>query len=89
MAAQYNQGSSRWLVDADYVSLRSANLTYTFKDTFTSALGFTSARLFVTGENLVNITKRKGLEPQENFSGTVTNRYTPARIFSIGANVSF
>ena len=89
LAAQYNQGSSRWLVDADYVSLRSANLTYTFNDTFTSALGFTSARLFITGENLVSITKRKGLEPQENFSGTVSNRYTPARTFSIGANVSF
>ncbi len=89
MAAQYNAGSSRWLVDADYIALRSATLTYSFKDTFTSALGFTSARIYLSGENLISSTKRKGLEPQENFNGTVSNRYTPARIFSIGANVSF
>lgn len=89
MAAQYNQGSSRWLVDADYIALRSSTLTYNFKEPFINAMGLTSARIYLSGENLIAITKRKGMEPQENFNGTVTNRYTPARIFSIGANVSF
>lgn len=89
MAAQYNQGSSRWLVDADYIALRSSTLTYNFKEPFIHAMGLTSARIYLSGENLIAVTKRKGMEPQENFNGTVTNRYTPARIFSIGANVSF
>lgn len=89
MAAQYNQGSSRWLVDADYIALRSSTLTYNFKEPFINAMGLTSARIYLSGENLIAVTKRKGMEPQENFNGTVTNRYTPARIFSIGANVSF
>lgn len=89
MAAQYNQGSSRWLVDADYIALRSSTLTYNFKEPFINAMGLTSARIYLSGENLIAVTKRKGMEPQENFNGTVTNRYTPARIFSIGVNVSF
>lgn len=88
-AAQTNQGSSRWLVDADYLSVRSATLSYNFNKPFTEVLGLSSARISITGENLVSFTKRQGLEPQENFNGTVSNRYTPARVFSIGINASF
>lgn len=88
-AAQYNQGSSRWLTDASYIALRSAVLNYDFNKDVAQNFGLTSARIYVSGENLWSKTSRKGLEPQENFSGTVTNRYTPARIFSLGLNVSF
>lgn len=89
LAAQSNQGSTRWLTDADYFSLRSAVLSYSFQPEFLKTYGLTSAKFSIAGENLYSKTSRKGLEPQENFSGVTTNRYTPARIFSIGLNVSF
>lgn len=89
LAAQYNQGSTRWLTDASYIALRSAVLNYNFNPDVVNTFGLTSAKIFISGENLYSKTARKGLEPQENFSGVVSNRYTPARIFSLGLNVSF
>lgn len=89
LASQYNVASSRWLVDASYISLRNVTLGYNFNDEMSNTLGFSKLNLFISGENLYVKTKRKGLEPQENFNGTTSNRYTPARIFSFGINASF
>lgn len=89
LSAQYNVDSSRWLVDASFVSLRNVSINYKFNPNTTRELGLAALDVFVSGENLYLKTKRKGLEPQENFNGTTTNRYTPARIFSFGLNVTF
>jgi len=88
--AQYGVASTRWLIDADYVSIRSATLTYNFNDSFLRPIGLSSARMYVSGENLYSFTKRKGLEPAEEFNGTTSSgRFLPARIISLGFNVSF
>ncbi len=89
LSAQYNVDSTRWLLDGSFVNLRNVTLGYKFSDEITRTLGFSKLNMFVSGENLYIKTKRKGLEPQENFSGETTNRFTPARIFSFGVNASF
>ena len=82
--------SSRWLVSASYIQLRSAQLGYTFDKEITRGIGLDNLRVFLTGENLWAKTARKGLEPTGgSFNGTTSPRYTPARAVSIGANVSF
>ena len=89
LSAQYDVASTRWLLDGSFVNLRNVTLGYKFSDEITRTLGFNRLDMFVSGENLYIKTKRKGLEPQENFSGETTNRFTPARIFSFGVNASF
>lgn len=87
--AQNLAGSSRWLVDSDYLSLRSATFGYNFRKDQIEKLGLSSLRLFITGENLANWTKRQGLEPAQSFNGTTSYRYTPSKIWSVGLNVNF
>ncbi|WP_343663712.1 SusC/RagA family TonB-linked outer membrane protein [Chryseobacterium mucoviscidosis] len=89
LASQYDVASTRWLVDASFINLRNVTLGYKFSEDVTKTLGFSRLDMFISGENLYIKTKRKGLEPQENFSGETTNRFTPARIFSFGLNASF
>lgn len=84
-----NAASSRWLVKSDFISLRQAGLSYSFNPTDISQYGLTALRILVSGENLWSKTARKGLEPTQSFNGTTTNRYTPARIITIGFNLSF
>ena len=83
-----NAASSRWLVKSDFISLRQAGLSYSFNPTDISQYGLTAFRILVSGENLWSKTARKGLEPTQSFNGTTTNRYTPARIITIGFNLS-
>lgn len=82
--------NSRWLTDASYLSLRNVNLAYNLKDDLAENLGVDRLRVFVSAENLLLVTKRKGLNPQYNLAGTPTgNDYDPSRIVSMGINISF
>jgi len=80
--------STRWLVDSDYITFRSATLGYNFSRDFIGQYGISNARIYVSGENIWSSTARKGLEPVQNFNGTTANRYTPSRVVSLGLNVS-
>ncbi len=81
--------SSRYLVKSDYLSLRTATFGYTFNKEQIEKLGVSSFKLFITGENLVSWTARKGMEPVQSFNGTTSYRYTPPKIWSVGVNVQF
>ncbi len=81
--------SSRWLVDASYVMLRNATLGYNFNKDMVKNFGINSLKLFVSGENLWLSSKRVGLEPYQNFSGTTSNRYSPSRIITFGLSTTF
>ena len=81
--------SSRWLVSSDFITFRQATLSYSFSPETLSQLGVSGLRILVSGENLWSKTARKGLEPAQAFNGTASNRYTPARVVTIGFNVSF
>ena len=89
------QYSSRWIEDGSFVRLDNLTLSYDIglKKTFIS-----SARVFLTGQNLLLIAKYSGVDPEVNseVSGTGTAplgvdylSYPRARTISIGANVTF
>jgi len=84
----FNGTSNRWLVDASYVSFRNLNLSYRLPSELTKKIDVSSVRVFVAGENLGLISKRKGMNPTESFDGLNSTRYLPSRIFSLGINVS-
>ncbi|WP_430612903.1 SusC/RagA family TonB-linked outer membrane protein [Flavobacterium sp. JP2137] len=85
----YGAASSRWLVDSDYLALKQLTLSYDFDKAFAKKLGVDGARLYVNGENLHVFSKRKGLDVGQRFNGTTQNRFSPARIISMGFNLNF
>jgi len=79
--------STRWLTDASFINLRQLTFSYTFSQKVTGSWS-KGLRIYVSGENLFLKSARKGMNVQQNFSGTTSNVYTPSRIFTIGANVT-
>lgn len=82
--------SDRFLTDASFWALKNIHIGYSFDDGIVKQLGVDSFRLSLSGENLYLKSKRKGLDPQFNLSGTPAGiDYNPARIISVGLNVTF
>jgi len=82
--------STRFLTDASFWTIKNVNLGYSFDNTIAEKLGVDNLRLSVSGENLYLKSKRTGLDPQYSVAGTAEgNDFSPARIVSIGLNVSF
>ena len=85
----FNATSSRFLIDASYLNMRSATLAYQLPSTLIAKLGLSKLSVYGSGENLFLISKRKGLDPTESFTGVNSNNYTPSRIISLGINATF
>ncbi|HEY1020733.1 MAG TPA: SusC/RagA family TonB-linked outer membrane protein, partial [Flavisolibacter sp.] len=88
-ASNFNAQSNRWLIDASYLSFRNVTVSYGFDRSFLGKLGLSQLKLYVSGENIAVLSKRKGMNPAESFIGTNSAIYTPNRAFSAGINVSF
>lgn len=80
----FNATSSRWLVDASFLNIRAISLAYSLPTSFISRLNITTARIFISAENVAFFSKRKGLNNQQYFSGVTSNAYPPARVISAG-----
>jgi TonB-linked SusC/RagA family outer membrane protein len=85
----YRDGGSRWLEDGSFLRLRSLTLGYTVHTKKVSAL-----RLYVTGSNLLLVTKYTGLDPESSASSAQNEQGidlgTPPqpRSFQLGVNVT-
>jgi len=76
------------LIDASYINFRNVNLSYNLPKSILGKLDVANARVFITGENLGLISKRKGMDPTEAYDGLNANTYVPSRMFSFGINFS-
>jgi len=86
--------SDRWLESGSYLRLRNLEFAYTFSKESLKRIGFTSSRIFLSGQNLFTITNYKGLDPDiagvNIFERGLDNGQYPAlRIFSAGINFGF
>ncbi|WP_157974561.1 SusC/RagA family TonB-linked outer membrane protein [Lewinella sp. IMCC34183] len=91
-AAQSNNfdaGSSRWLVDSDYLALRQANISYDLPAPVLDRINMSTLRVFVNAENLFFNTERQGMYINQNFNGTTQNAFTPSRTITFGVNAGF
>jgi hypothetical protein len=87
-ATDFNAQSDRWLIDASYLALRSATVTYTLPKKYANSIYTQNARVYLSGENLFLNAARKGLNPTQSFTGVTSNGYIPARILTVGLNVT-
>jgi TonB-linked SusC/RagA family outer membrane protein len=59
-----NQQSSRYLEDGSYIRLRNVTLGYQIPSNWLSKIKISSARIFVSGDNLWTGTKFSGIDPE-------------------------
>jgi TonB-linked SusC/RagA family outer membrane protein len=92
--------TSRWLENGSYVRLRNIELGYAFPVDRLSNLGISNARVYISGQNLLTLTKYKGLDPdiQGNADATGnrilqrgfdTGNWPPSRVLSAGVQFDF
>jgi TonB-linked SusC/RagA family outer membrane protein len=86
--------TDRWLESGSYVRLKIIEIGYTFGKSQLSRIGFNSARVYLSGQNLITITKYKGLDPDivgpNIFERGLDNGQYPAlRIYSLGVQFGF
>lgn len=77
--------SSLRLHNGNYLKLKNLTIGYTIPKNITKRVFMQNARVYISGENLLTITKFKGLDP-EMMSGV---GYAPMRQFAFGINVTF
>jgi TonB-linked SusC/RagA family outer membrane protein len=85
-----NQQSTRYLENGSYLRLRNVTLGYQLPKDWISSLKIRSARIFVSGDNLVTFTKFSGVDPEVDLSsGTSSFKYPISRKILFGINVGF
>ena len=77
--------SSLRLHNGNYLKMRNLTLGYTLPEKIINRIFMQNARIYLSGENLLTITKFKGMDP-EMMSGV---GYAPMRQFVLGINVTF
>ena len=80
--------------DASYLRLKNVTLSYNVP--LNNSKIFKSVQFLLTGENLLTVTKFVGYDPAANQTGDGSNvakssynNYPLAKVYSIGANVTF
>ncbi|MCW3113525.1 MAG: TonB-dependent receptor plug [Segetibacter sp.] len=87
--------TNRWIEDGSFLRLRNLEIGYMLPKSLISRVSFTNARIFVSGQNLLTLTKYSGLDPDvvganANLEPGVDNgNYPASRILTVGLNVGF
>jgi len=90
------QVTDRYIENGSYLKLKNASLGYNFTNSIASKIGAKQLRVYVSGQNLLTITKYSGLDPEVNFydndntkQGIDYGTYPAVRTFLAGLNVTF
>ena len=86
--------SSRWLENGSYFRLRNVELGYSLSENILNNIGFSSTRIYISGQNLFTITKYKGLDPDVTGAGVQlrgwdNGNWPSSRIISVGLQCEF
>ena len=85
-----NYTSDRFLTNGSWLSLQNVSLSYSLPRKWANAAGLNSVRLGVSGENLTYWSKRKGLDPRINSTGSISaTKYAPSRTITGSISVGF
>ncbi|MDO4160806.1 MAG: TonB-dependent receptor [Prevotellaceae bacterium] len=87
----------RFLTSSNYLALNNLTLGYTLPKSITRPLELEGVRIYVSGENLFLLTKRKGLDPRFNYgiggmtsgSGLASGGYAAMRTITAGITLNF
>ncbi|MDB5110130.1 MAG: TonB-dependent receptor plug [Mucilaginibacter sp.] len=100
IASNNTPESSRWLENGSYARIRNLEIGYQLPKDLVQRFKIDNARIFISGQNLLTVTKYKGLDPDvvgntnDGYNGILSRgvdagNYPPNRIFSLGINCGF
>ncbi len=81
--------STRFLTTGSYLNVQNVNFGYTFPERLTKNLNIASLRLYLSAENLLYISARRGFDPRQGYSSSDASSYSPMRTVSGGVTIKF
>lgn len=87
--------SSRFVEDGSYIRLKNVSFGYDLPSVLNDKLKFSSARIYISGQNLLTYTKYSGVDPEVAFNSSNTNlgldfgSYPNTISWTIGLNLRF
>jgi TonB-linked SusC/RagA family outer membrane protein len=81
--------SDRYVEDGSYLRIKNVTLGYTLPKALMDKVSIKTARLYVSGQNLLTFTKYKGFDPEVGVNGIDNNVYPVTRTVSMGINLGF
>jgi TonB-linked SusC/RagA family outer membrane protein len=96
-----NAGSDYWLLNAAYARLKNVQLGYTIPKPLSKKVGLDNVRIYLTGQNLLTVTKMKnGFDPEisefnSTFQGTADGKvnsgrvYPNLKVYALGVDITF
>lgn len=85
----FDNTSSRFLYDGDFVRLKNVTIGYSLNREMLSKVNIRNLRVFVTGENLLTFAAYDGLDPELPRSGNSNNIFPAMRTITAGINLGF
>jgi TonB-linked SusC/RagA family outer membrane protein len=87
----FSRSSDFYVEDGAFFRVRTLQLGYTIPLSISSKLGIKKCRIYVSGNNLLTLTKAKGFDPEIGGGSFGVDRgiYPQARFFLVGGSVAF
>lgn len=79
--------STRFLQNGSYFIVKNVALSYSFPSKLVRKIDLEGLSINFSADNLFTMTSLKGMNVQQSFSGTTSNSFTTARVFSLGINI--
>ncbi len=82
------------LKSGNYMRMKDVVLGYTIPKTLTEQIGLSNLKFYISGRNLLTITKFDGVDPEESGTsnltrGVIFNNYPQSKSVVLGANIAF
>lgn len=88
--------SSRYLEDGSFLRVKNITFSYTLPSALTRKINVSEAKVFVTGDNLLTLTRFSGMDPEVRLESTMyelagmySMNYPVGRVFALGVNLKF
>lgn len=94
------RSSSRWIFDGSFVRLKNISLGYNLPKSIIHSIGLENARIYISGQNILTLSKFRGYDPEVNYNSegtTNSNRnlgydfasYPNAKSYTMGLKLTF
>lgn len=86
---QPDQGSTRWIEKGNFLKFSSLIIGYSLPKKWLQVVHIDNLRVFGQGQNLMTLTKYKGIDPEMESGGRDYNGTPVQRVITFGINVGF
>lgn len=88
-STQHSPSGDFFYTSASYFSLRNVTLGYTMPTTWMKKIKAERMRVYLAGDNIWLLSKRRGLDPRQTISGSTSYVYSVLSTYSVGLNLTF